>query len=386
MGPLEGVKVIELAGIGPAPMGAMLLADLGATVLRIDRPGPSDVGIERPLKYHTTLRNRSCITLDLKREDSLALARQLIAGADILIEGFRPGTMERIGLGPDTCLALNPRLVYGRMTGWGQDGPLARSAGHDLNYIALSGALHAIGRKGQPPTPPLNLVGDFGGGAMLLAFGLLAALTHARATGRGQVVDAAMLDGAATLMTSFFGLRSAGMHSDERGTNMLDSGRHFYDVYECADARYVGVAPIEPKFRKEFFSLLGIAVQADEPEERLRARIAERIRTRTRDEWQAIFDGTDACVSPVLSMAEVARHPHNQARQVFLEIDGITQPAPAPRFSATPTGIPAPPRAANADLHGALAAWGIDGVRIGRLLESGVLHDASATTEAQHAH
>ena len=273
MGPLEGVKVIELAGIGPAPMCAMLLADLGATVLRIDRLGLSDVGIERPLKYNTTLRNRSSITLDLKREASLEFARQLIASADILIEGFRPGTMERIGLGPDTCLAITPHLVYGRMTGWGQDGPLAHSAGHDLNYIALSGALHAIGRKGQPPTPPLNLVGDFGGGAMLLAFGLLAALVNARATGRGQVVDAAMLDGAATLMTSFFGMHSAGMHSDERGTNMLDSGRYFYDVYECADAQYIAVAPIESKFRKEFFSLLGIAVQADEPEEQLRARI-----------------------------------------------------------------------------------------------------------------
>ena len=386
MGPLEGVKVIELAGIGPAPMCAMLLADLGATVLRIDRPGPSDVGIERPLKYNTTLRNRSSITLDLKREASLEFARQLIASADILIEGFRPGTMERIGLGPDTCLALNPHLVYGRMTGWGQDGPLAHSAGHDLNYIALSGALHAIGRKGQPPTPPLNLVGDFGGGAMLLAFGLLAALVNARATGRGQVVDAAMLDGAATLMTSFFGMHSAGMHSDERGTNMLDSGRYFYDVYECADAQYIAVAPIESKFRKEFFSLLGIAVQADEPEEQLRARIAERIRTRTRDQWQAIFDGTDACVSPVLSMAEVTRHPHNQARKVFLEIDGITQPAPAPRFSATPTGIPTPPKAANADLHHALVAWCIDGAQISRLLESGVLNDAPATTETQHVH
>lgn len=379
MGPLEGVKVVEFAGIGPAPMAAMLLADLGATVIRLDRPIPSDLGLKKPLKFNLLLRNRPSISVDLKGPAGLGFALELIEQSDVSIEGFRPGTMERIGLGPDVCLARNPRLVYGRMTGWGQTGPLALSAGHDLNYIALSGALHAIGRKGQPPTPPLNLVGDFGGGAMLLAFGLLAAVLSARSSGSGQVVDAAMLDGSATLMTSFFGLHAAGLHSDSRGTNILDSGAPYYDVYECADGKYIGVAPIEEKFRKQFFDMLGLQPadcdQADA--DGMRNAIASRVRTRRRDEWQALFDGSDACVSPVLSMAEAPAHPHNRARNVFVEVDGVVQPAPAPRFSGTPAAHPMAPRANDSDLEAALEPWGFEPGRIAELRAAGVLRDPS---------
>jgi len=367
MGPLQGVKVIEFAGIGPAPMCAMLLADLGATVLRIDRPVPADVGIDKPLKYNLLLRGRSAISVDLKHPEGVAFVLELLSRADLCIEGFRPGTMERIGLGPDACLAANPRLVYGRMTGWGQDGPLAPTAGHDLNYIALSGALHAIGRRGQPPTPPLNLVGDFGGGALLMAFGLLAALHAARGTGRGQVVDAAMLDGAALLMTSFFGLHAAGLHSDQRGSNVLDSGAPYYDVYECADGRWLGVAPIEAKFRREFLQRLDLAHLEGTDADSFREAVAARLRSRSRDEWQVLFEGSDACVSPVLSMAEAPGHPHNRARRVFVEVDGVTQPAPAPRFSATPTALPTPPRATDADADQALAAWACAPERLAQL-------------------
>jgi len=376
MGPLQGLKVVEFAGIGPAPMCAMLLADLGATVLRIDRPVPADVGIDKPLRYNLLLRSRPAISVDLKHPEGVAFALELLAAADICIEGFRPGTMERIGLGPDVCLAANPRLVYGRMTGWGQRGPLAPTAGHDLNYIALSGALHAIGRQGQPPTPPLNLVGDFGGGAMLMAFGLLAALHSARAGGRGQVVDAAMLDGAALLMTSFFGLHAAGLHSDQRGSNVLDSGAPYYDVYECADGRWLGVAPIEGKFRREFLQRLDLVHLEDADMDAFRRAVADRIRGRGRDEWQAVFEGSDACVSPVLSMGEAPAHPHNRAREVFVDVDGVTQPAPAPRFSATPTARPTPPRATDADLEGALQPWDCTSERLAQLRALQVLRAA----------
>lgn len=386
MGPLQGVKVIEFAGIGPAPMCAMLLADLGATVLRIDRPEPAKIGIERPLRFNTLLRNRPSMSLDLKKPESVGFAMELIANSDVLIEGFRPGTMERLGLGPTPCLEVNPRLVYGRMTGWGQAGPLAHTAGHDLNYIALSGALHAIGRKGQPPTPPLNLVGDFGGGAVMLAFGLLAGVIHARTSGVGQVVDAAMLDGAATLMTSFFGMHAAGLLNAERGSNVLDSGSHYYDVYECADGKYLSVAPIESKFRTEFFQLLEISPHPTGGETALRAQIAERIRTRTQSEWQSLFDGTDACVSPVLSYADVAQHPHNKARNVFVEIDGVTQPAPAPRFSATPAQLPTPPAHPDANLFEALSPWGLDQQRIDGLVSRSILRTpATIGAESSHA-
>ncbi|NYT61600.1 CoA transferase [Alcaligenaceae bacterium] len=367
-GPLAGVKVIEFAGIGPGPMCAMLLADLGATVLRLDKAGPPTAGIERPLKYNLVLRNRQSITVDLKSKQGIEFVKALVQDADAIVEGFRPGTMEKLGLGPDVFSKINPKLVYGRMTGWGQDGPYAKMAGHDMNYIALTGALHAIGRKGQAPTPPLNLVGDYGGGSLYLAFGLVSAILSARTTGVGQVVDAAMVDGAASLMTSFFGLNAGSLFSSERGTNTLDSGAAYYDTYVCADGNYLAVAPIELKFRDVFFQLLGLNADAfdDSPagNEKMKADIASKLKTRTQAEWAAIFDGTDACVAPVLSMNEAPKHAHNMARKTFIEIDGVVQPAPAPRFSATPTATPTPPAPSNQDVPAALAAWGMDGKEI----------------------
>jgi len=364
MGPLQGVKFVELAGIGPAPMCAMLLADMGATVLRIDRTTDSDLGIKRPLKHNLLLRNRKTVRLDLKRPDALALALELIESADGLIEGFRPGVMERLGLGPDVCLVRNPRLAYGRMTGWGQAGPLAQAAGHDLNYIALTGALDAIGREGGPPTPPLNLLGDYGGGALYLALGLLAAIMHARSTGQGQVVDAAIVDGTASLMTAIYGLRSAGYYDGGRGGNVNDSGAYFYEVYQCADGLWVSVAPIEGRFHAELLRRLDIAPEAIGEQWNAQAwpqakkLLAERFRTRTRDEWCALLEGTDVCFAPVLSMAEAPDHPHLKARETFVMLDGVPQPAPAPRFSATPNALPASAERAAAALPAeALADW-----------------------------
>jgi alpha-methylacyl-CoA racemase len=351
MGPLTGIKIVELTGIGPGPMCAMLLADLGATVLRIDRPEPSDLGVPRPLRYDLLLRGRRCLALDLKHPDGKALALRLIERADALIEGFRPGVTERLGLGPEDCLARNPRLVYGRVTGWGQEGPLALAAGHDLNYIALAGAVHAFGRQGQPPTPPLNLIGDFGGGALYLAFGVVCGILEAQRSGRGQVVDAAMVDGAASLMTSFFGMMAAGLGSHERGTNTLDTGSHFYEVYECADGRWISVAAIEGKFYAELLRRLDID-PATMPSQQMdrehwpeaKARLAALFKTRTRDEWCAVLEGTDACFAPVLTTDEAPYHPHNKMRQTFVEIDGIVQPTPAPRFSRTIPDMPIPPQ------------------------------------------
>jgi alpha-methylacyl-CoA racemase len=351
MGPLTGIKIVELTGIGPGPMCAMLLADLGATVLRIDRPEPSDLGVPRPLRYDLLLRGRRCLALDLKHPGGKALALRLIERADALIEGFRPGVTERLGLGPEDCLARNPRLVYGRVTGWGQEGPLALAAGHDLNYIALAGAVHAFGRQGQPPTPPLNLIGDFGGGALYLAFGVVCGILEAQRSGRGQVVDAAMVDGAASLMTSFFGMMAAGLGSHERGTNTLDTGSHFYEVYECADGRWISVAAIEGKFYAELLRRLDID-PATMPSQQMdrehwpeaKARLAALFKTRTRDEWCAVLEGTDACFAPVLTTDEAPYHPHNKMRQTFVEIDGIVQPTPAPRFSRTIPDMPIPPQ------------------------------------------
>ena len=361
-GPLAGIKVLELAGIGPGPMCAMLLADLGATVLRIDRPDPGESGIARPLKYNLLLRGRRSLALDLKRPEARDLALRLVEQADALIEGFRPGVMERLGLGPEVCLARNPGLVYGRMTGWGQQGPLAQSAGHDLNYIALTGALDAIGRAGQPPTPPHNLLGDYAGGSLYLAVGILSAIISRRASGRGQVVDAAIVDGTAHLMTSVHGLHAAGMLSGERGTNLLDSGAPFYDCYECADGRWVSVAPIEGRFHAEMLRRIGID-GADFPPQSDRARWPEArerfaavFRTRTRDEWCALLEGTDSCFAPVLTMEEAARHPHMAARGTYVEVDGVVQPAPAPRFSGTVPDVPTPPQAP-ADAETALEGW-----------------------------
>lgn len=369
-GPLAGIKVLEIASIGPGPMCGVLLADLGAQVLRLDRVEPSGLGIERPAQFDLLQRGKRQLKADLKKPEGVALALALAGHADALIEGFRPGTMERLGLGPEVCLARNPRLIYGRITGFGQTGTLAQAAGHDLNYIALAGALHAIGRAGQPPTPPLNLLGDYAGGAMLLAYGLVSALLAARVSGRGQVVDAAMIDGAAALMTPFFGLHAAGLHDGPRGTNLLDSGAPFYDVYVCADGEYISLAPIEIKFREVLAQRLGLGADflADLADRTrwpaVRQRLATLFAGRTRAEWCSVLEGSDACFAPVLAPGEAAAHPHHQSRATFVEIGGVTQPAPVPRFSATPPSLPAPPRPAAAagardDALAWARAWGL---------------------------
>jgi len=372
MGPLQGFRIVEFAGIGPGPMAAMLFADLGASVIRVDRLNPSDLGIGIPTRFELLARSRPSVALDLKHPEGRAVTFDLIAKADALIEGFRPGTMERLGLGPEPALARNPRLVYGRMTGWGQSGPLAQAAGHDLNYLALIGGLHAIGRAGAKPTPPLNLVADFGGGALYLAFGMACAMIEAQRSGKGQVVDAAMTEGAASLMTMFYGLYAAGLHRLERGTNLLDSGSAIYETYECADGGFVAVAAIELKFRKVLFEHLGLPFTTDDGAE-LRGTLEKVFKTRTRDEWCALLEGTDACFAPVLTMAEAPRHPHNVARGSFVEVDGVVQPAPTPRFSRTPPGRPTPPQVLGAGSRTALADWGIPPQRIDALFADGVL-------------
>ncbi len=367
-GPLAGLRVLEFAGIGPGPLCGMLLADLGAQVIRLDRPTPSGLGIERPPRFDLLLRGKRTLKLDLKSATGVALARALARRADALIEGFRPGTMERLGLGPDVCLQDNPRLAYGRVTGFGQQGPLAQAAGHDLNYIALTGALDAIGRQGQPPTPPLNLLGDYAGGSMFLAMGLLAAIVQARASGQGQVVDAAMIDGVGALMTPFFGLHAAGLHDGPRGTNLLDSGAPFYDVYACADGQYISIAAIEKKFRAVLLERLRAAGadvaglpdfddRARWPE--LRARLAAVFAAQPRAHWCAALEGSDACFAPVLTTQATPLHPHHVKRNSFITVDGVVQPAPAPRFSATPNAPPAAHDDAFDAREWALA-WGVD--------------------------
>jgi alpha-methylacyl-CoA racemase len=368
MGPLAGVKIVEFTGIGPAPMAAMMLADMGASVIRIDRVAAVDLGVPMAEEHEFTRRSRSVLKLDLKRPEAIAFALRLIDGADGLIEGFRPGVMERLGLGPDLCLRRNPKLAFGRVTGWGQDGPLSQAAGHDLNYIALTGALHAIGRAGQKPTPPLNLVGDYGGGALYLVTGLLAAIISARTTGVGQVVDAAMVDGALSLMTPIYAMREAGRMSGPRGHNQLDSGAYFYEVYECADGQFISIAPIEAKFHAELLRRLEID-PATMPEQRDKAGwprwkevLTERFRTRSRDQWCDMLEGTDACFAPVLSMQEAHSHPHNQARAGFIDVGGYRQPAPAPRFGTTKLEPPRAPGAVSA--AEGLADWGISAAEI----------------------
>ncbi|MDR0274668.1 MAG: CoA transferase [Burkholderiaceae bacterium] len=376
-GPLAGVRIVELAGIGPGPMTAMLLADMGATVLRVERREAADLGVKRPLKFNLLLRSRDAIALDLKDPQAIELVLELVAGADALIEGFRPGVTERLGLGPHACLARNPKLVYGRMTGWGQTGPLAQAAGHDINYAALSGALHLIGRRGQPPSIPPVLVGDMGGGATFLAMGVLAAIIAARTSGQGQVVDAAIVDGAASLATAIAGLHAAGQWKAKRGSNLLDSGAPFYDVYACSDGRWISIGPIEARFHALLLERLGLPRdafgashldQAAWPE----ARVAfERIfKTRTRDAWCALLEGSDVCFAPVLDFDEAARHPHLRARQTYIEVEGVSQPAPAPRFSRTPSAPPTPPRAPSG-VH-ALAGW-LDAARCAHWAASGTL-------------
>ena len=372
MGPLTGFRIVEFAGIGPGPMAAMLFADLGASIIRLDRLAPSGLGIDKPARFDLVARSRPSVAVDLKHPDGLALAADLIGEADALIEGFRPGTMERLGLGPEPALARNPRLVYGRITGWGQSGPLAQAAGHDLNYLALTGALAAIGRAGSNPTPPLNLVADFGGGALYLAFGMACAMLEAQRSGKGQVVDAAMTEGVASLMTSFYGLHAAGLHTLERGTNLLDSGSAIYETYECADGRFVSIAPIELKFRKVLFGLLGLPYTNDDGAE-LRGKLERLFKTRTRDEWCSLLEGTDACFAPVLTMAEAPHHPHNVARGTFIDIDNVLQPAPAPRFSRTPSGRPTSPHASGEGSRSGLADWGIAEERVDALFACGAL-------------
>ena len=379
MGPLTDLKVIEFAGIGPGPMCAMLLADLGATVLRIDRTTPSDLGVQRDARFNLLLRSRKAIPLDLKRPDATAFALRLIERADALIEGFRPGVMERLGLGPDVCLARNPRLIYGRVTGWGQDGPLAQAAGHDINYIALTGALHAIGRAGGPPAVPLNLIGDFGGGALYLAFGIMCGCYEARRSGKGQVVDAAMIDGIASLMTSIHGLLAEGRWRHERGSNITDSGAPFYDVHICGDGQYISLGPIEAKFYAELLRRLEIDPATMPPQldrarwPESRARIATVLLTRSRAEWCARLEGTDVCFAPVLTMDEAVQHPHHVARGTYVTVGGVVQPGPAPRFSRTVPDLPtAPSPASAAGIADALAGW-IDAAEVEALQAAGTL-------------
>lgn len=359
-GPLKGVKVVEFAGIGPGPFCCMLLSDMGADVVRVDRKGA------RPMAKDVTARGRRSVALDLKDPNDIAVALALIEKADVLIEGFRPGVMERLGLGPDEARARNRRLIYGRMTGWGQSGPLAHAAGHDLNYIALSGALHAMGRKDAPPSPPLNLVGDYGGGALYLAMGVCAALFETQRSGEGQVIDAAITDGTASLMGVMYGLRASGIWSDERDANLLDGGAPFYDVYPTADDKYVAIGSLEPQFYALLLEKLGLeddplfAAQMDRSQwPAMSAKIAAVVKTKTRDEWTALMEGTDVCFAPVLTMAEAPGHPHNAARGAFAEVAGVTQPAPAPRFSRTPAAIQGPAAAPGADTEKVLTEWEI---------------------------
>ena len=347
MGPLQGLKVIELAGIGPGPMAAMLLADMGATVLRVDRKEPASLGVPRPLKYDLLLRNRRSLPLDLKQPAAVELVLDMVSRSDVLIEGFRPGVTERMGLGPEACLARNPGLIYGRITGWGQTGPMAQDVGHDLNYIALTGASHAFGRAGQPPAPPINLVGDFGGGTLYLVMGVLAALHERHVSGRGQVVDAAMVDGVASLMTQPHGSFAAGVISTERGTNPTDSGAPFYDAYACSDGLWVSLAAVETKFYAQALQVLQLPELLADQWKRpswpaAKARIAERFASRRRAQWCEAFEGVEACFAPVLTLEEAPQHPHLKERGVYAEIDGVTQPMPAPRFSRTPSSRPEP--------------------------------------------
>ena len=375
-GPLSGIRVLEFESIGPAPFAGMLLADMGADVLVVDRPATTDLGLKRERWYDVMMRGKRSVTLDLKKKDSSQAALELLARADALIEGMRPGVMERLGLGPDEALKRNPKLVYGRMTGWGQDGPLAPRAGHDINYIALAGVLHAFGRKGEAPVPPLNLVGDFGGGGMLLGFGVACALLEASRSGRGQVVDAAMVDGASLLAAMFAGFLKAGTWSEQRGENILDTGAPWYNVYETRDGKHVSIGSIESRFFDELVSRLGLR---DVPPQHDRARwpemrslLEKAFKSKTRDEWCKVFEGSDACFAPVLSWSEARRDPHNKSRKSFVEVSGVEQPAPAPRFSRTPGAVRRAPPERGEGGAAALAEWGFDPAAVGKLKALGL--------------
>ncbi len=379
-GPLSGLKIIEIAGIGPAPFCAMMLADHGAEVIRIVAPGADRAGVFDPSK-DVLARSRKFMTVDLKQPAGVSAVRDLCRTADGFIEGFRPGVMERLGLGPEPLLKDNPRLVYGRMTGWGQSGPRAHTAGHDINYIALSGVLSCVGRAGDKPTPPINLVGDFGGGGMMLAFGMLAAILHAQKSAQGQVIDCAMVDGSALLAAMIWSLAAQGAWVDRRGSNMLDGGAHFYDTYACADGGHISVGPIEAKFYAEFLSRLGIAETAEFARQHdrslwpsLKERLAQVFVTRTRAQWCALFEGSDACVAPVLSLAEAPHDPHNAARKTFVNAGGVLQPRPAPRFSATPSSDPVMPHeSAGSDSAALLRAAGYSEEKIAALRGCGAV-------------
>ena len=378
MGPLSDLRILEFEAIGPGPFCGMMLADMGADVLLVDRPQNPGLGLLGERQHEAMLRGRRSVTLDLKSRGGVAAALMLAERADALIEGFRPGVMERLGLGPEVLHAHNPKLVVGRATGWGQDGPLAPRAGHDINYIALTGALHAIGRAGGAPVPPLNLIGDFGGGGMLLAFGVACALLEARSSGKGQVVDAAMIEGASLLTTMIWGMQAAQHWSDTRGANVLDSGAPWYDAYETKDGKFVAIGAIEPKFYAELLAGLGLADVPLPPQNdragwpELRRQFAAMFRTRTRDAWCEVFDGTDACFTPVLSFGEAKTHPHAMARNAHLTMGAVTQPAPAPRFSRTPGGVRRAPPERGALGREALADWGFDGAAVDRLRAFGL--------------
>jgi alpha-methylacyl-CoA racemase len=378
MGPLAGIRILELEAIGPVPFCGMLLADMGADVLLVDRTDDPRLGFDRKRSSDVMMRGRRSVTLDLKSAQAVEAALLLAEKADAVIEGFRPGVIERLGLGPDVLLARNPRLVLGRMTGWGQDGPLAARAGHDIDYIALSGVLAAIGRAGEPPVPPLNLVGDFGGGGMLLAFGVVCAILEARQSGRGQVIDAAMVEGASLLSTMIWGMRAAAQWQDERGVNVLDGGAPWYDAYATRDGRHFAIGAIEPRFYAELLGRLGLAGEALPAQDDragwpvLRTRFTAAFATKTRDEWAAIFSDSDACAAPVLSFGEAAEHPHAKARGSHVAIEGIVQPAPAPRFSRTPGAVRGPPPERGHGGRAALTDWGFDHGQVERLRSLGL--------------
>ncbi len=373
MGPLTGTKLIELAGIGPGPFCGMMLADMGAEVIRINRTN------ETPRFADVLARGRKSIAVDLKEPRGKALILELCKSADAIFEGFRPGVTERLGLGPDDCMAVNPSLVYGRMTGWGQDGPMAHAAGHDINYISLAGALHAIGPKGGKPVPPLNLVGDFGGGGLLLAFGLVCAILEAQKSGKGQVVDAAMVDGAAILMAMFFSLMGAGSFREQRGSNLLDSGAHFYDTYETSDGKFISVGSIEPQFYALLLEKAGLDIDEFSPQmdqsrwPDYKDKVSEVFRSRTRDEWCDLMEGSDVCFAPVLSLSEVHEHPHNKSRNTFVELAGLMQPAPAPRFSRTSAELSHGPREPGEDTRAVLAELGYSSDETDSLFNAGVV-------------
>lgn len=383
-GPLSGYRIIEIAGIGPGPFAAMMLADMGAEVIRVERAGAVRGPAPDKAHYDVLLRGRRNIAIDLKSDDGVETLLALVEKADALIEGFRPGVMERLGVGPEVCIKRNPKLVFGRMTGWGQEGPYANSAGHDINYIALAGALAHFARAGEAPVPPLNMVGDFGGGGMFLAYGVVCALLESQRSGKGQVIDAAMVDGASVLMSMFWAFKSAGIFNEQApGTNLLDTGAHFYDVYECADNKYVSIGSIEPQFYALLLEKIGLASdpafakQMDSSNwPALKQRLAEVMRSKTSAQWCAIMEGTDICFAPVLTMSEAAKHPHNISRKTFIDIDGVKQPAPAPRFSRTATATPTPPAHPGQHSREILADWGFATEKVNALLASGAVKDA----------